>query len=41
MMYSLTNNLKNLDFQEVKKTLGEIIILLLCTTNDDHMMYGS
>ena len=24
-----------------KKTLGDIIILHLCITNDDHMMYGS
>ena len=33
--------LKNQNFQKKKKISGDIIILLLCTTNDGHMMYGS
>ena len=27
--------------KKMKKVPGDIIILHLCTTNDDHMMYGS
>ena len=34
------NNPKNQNFEKIKKTPGNIIILHLCTTNDDHM-YGS
>ena len=33
------NNPKNQSFE--KKTPGDISILHLCNTNDDHMMYGS
>ena len=36
-----TNIQKNQNFEKIKKTSGDIIILHLCTTNDDHMMYGS
>ena len=35
-----TNNLKNENFEKMKKLLGDIIILHKCTTNDNHMMYG-
>ena len=35
-----TNNLKNQNFEQMKKTPGDIINLSLRTTNDDHM-YGS
>ena len=37
------NNLKNQNFEknEKKKITGDIIILQLCTTNENHMMYGS
>ena len=35
------NSHKNQDFEKIKKPAGDIIILHLCTTNDDHMMYGS
>ena len=35
------NNPKNQSFEKTKKTPGYIIILHMCTTNDDHMMYGS
>ena len=38
------NNPKNQNFEKKKKmenTFGDIIILHLCITNDDHMMYGS
>ena len=33
-------NPKNQNFEN-EKTPGDIIILHLCTTNDNHMMYGS
>ena len=33
-------NPKDQNFEKMKKTLGHIIILHLCTTNDDHMMHG-
>ena len=33
-------NLQNQNFEEIKKTPGDII-LHPCTTNDDHMMHGS
>ena len=34
------NNLKNKNFQKMKKTPGGIIISHMCAINDDHMMYG-
>ena len=39
--FDLPNTLKNQNFEEMKKTPGDIIILHLCTINDNHMMYGS
>ena len=36
-----SNNLKNQNFEKTKKTPGDIIILHMCTINDDHMIYGS
>ena len=33
-------NTKSPNFEKMKKT-GNVIILNLCTINDDHMMYGS
>ena len=37
-----TNNLENQNFEKIKKkTPGDIIILHMCTANDNHMMYGS
>ena len=37
------NNPKNQNFKKLKKkkTPGDIIILYMCTKNNDHMMYGS
>ena len=35
------NNPKNQNFEKMRKTPGNIITLQLCTTNDNHMMYGS
>ena len=35
------NNPKNQNFEKMKKTPGDIIILHMCTVNDNHMMYGS
>ena len=36
-----SNNPKNQNFEKMKKRTAYIIILHLCTTNDDYMMYGS
>ena len=36
-----TNNPKYQDFEKLKKTPGDIIILDMCTINYNHMMYGS
>ena len=35
------NNPKNQNFEKMKKTPGNIIILRMCTINDNHMMCGS
>ena len=35
------NNPKNQNFEKMKKPPGDIIILHMCTINDNHMMYGS
>ena len=35
------HNWKNQNFEKMKKTPGNIIILHSCTTNSRHMMYGS
>ena len=35
------NNLKNENFQKMKKTPTDITILHMCTINDNHIMYGS
>ena len=35
------NNPKNQNFEKMKKRPGDIIILHMCTINDNHMMYGS
>ena len=34
-------NTKNLNFEKMKNTPGDIIILHMCTINENHMMYGS
>ena len=34
-------NLQNQNFEKMNKKPGAIIILQMCTTNDNHMMYGS
>ena len=36
-----TNNPENQNFEKMKKTPGDIIILQKCTINDNHMIYGS
>ena len=36
-----SNNLENQHFEKMKETPGDIIILHMCTINDNHMMYGS
>ena len=35
------NNPKNQNFEKMKKPPGDIIILQICTINDNHIMYGS
>ena len=35
------HNLKNQNFKKLKKDSGDIIILRMCTINDNHKMYGS
>ena len=35
------NNPKNQNFEKMKYISGDIIILNKCTTNDNHMIYGS
>ena len=35
------NIMENQNFEKMKKTPGDIIILHMCTINDDHMMYVS
>ena len=32
--------IKNQNFEKIKKTVGDIIILHTCTKNHDHMMHG-
>ena len=39
--FDASNMPKNQNFEKIEKTPGDIIILHLCATNDDHMMYGS
>ena len=34
------NNPENQNFEKMKKLLGDIIILLMCTINDNLMIYG-
>ena len=36
-----TNNLTNQCFEKMQRTPGNIIMLHMCTINDNHMMYGS
>ena len=37
--FSPPNNPKNKNFENIKKTPGDIIILDMCTINDNHMVY--
>ena len=41
LLFYPTNNPKNQNFEKMKKALGDIIILHMCTINDNHIMYGS
>ena len=34
------NDPKNQNFEKMEKTTGDIIILHMCTINDNHIMYG-
>ena len=35
------NNPEKQNFEKMKKPSGDVIILHMCTTNHDHMMYAS
>ena len=35
------NNSKNQNLEKMRNVSGDIIILHLCTINDDHMIYSS
>ena len=35
------SNLENQNFEKIKKMPVDVIILQMCTINDNHMMYGS
>ena len=35
------NNQENQNFEKLKNAPGDIIILQMCTINENHMMYGS
>ena len=41
LSFYLPNKPKNQNFEKMKKTPGDIMILHKCTINDNHMMYGS
>ena len=40
LSFYLPNNPKNQNFEKLKKTPGDIIILHMCNKNYDQMMYG-
>ena len=40
-LFTPPNNSKNQNFETMKKISGDIIILHMCTKNDNHMMHGS
>ena len=39
--FYLPKNLKNQNFEKMKKASGDVIILQMCTKNHDHVIYGS
>ena len=39
--FRVPKNLKNQNFEKMKKSFGDIIILNMCTIYDNHMMNGS
>ena len=41
LLFYPTNNLKNQNFEKMKNIPGAIIILRLCTRNDNDLVYGS
>ena len=41
LSYDPPSKPKNQNFEKLKLRLRDIITLHLCTTNDNHMMYGS
>ena len=41
LLFYLTSNPENQNFEKIKKTSGDVIILHMCTKNYVHMMYAS
>ena len=41
LLFLPPNNQENKKFEKLKKTPGDIIILHMCTINDNHMIYSS
>ena len=39
--FYLPNNLENQNFEKMTKASGDVIVLHMCTTNHNHMMYAS
>ena len=41
LLFYPPNNLKNQNFEKMKKTSGDITVLHMSAINDNHMIYGS
>ena len=41
LLFCLSKNPKNQNFEKMKKFAGDIIILHMCSKNHNHIMYGS
>ena len=41
LLFYPPNNLQNQSFENMKRALGDVIILHMCTKSDIHIMYGS
>ena len=40
LLFYLPNNVENQNFENLKKTPGDVIILHICDKNHNHMKYG-
>ena len=41
LLFYLPNNTENQSFEKMKKMAGHILILDICTINENHIVYGS